>query len=156
MDTVTIAHGAGGEQTAELIERVFKAHFANPDLTGDDAAVLPGIAGQMAMTTDGFIVSPYRFPGGDIGKLSICGTVNDLACMGATPKYLTCAFVIEEGFPLAELEAVAVSMAKTAHEATVRLVAGDTYVLPQARSGGTCYVFSAHVHEAVKRNARDA
>lgn len=98
--TVTMAHGAGGRQTSELIDQIFAAHFANPDLTADDAAVLTPPAGKMAVSTDGFIVSPAFFPGGNIGKLSICGTVNDLACMGAKPLYLTCAFVIEEGFPM--------------------------------------------------------
>ena len=101
-----MAHGAGGRQTSELIDEVFKAHFANPDLTADDAAVLVPPAGKMAVSTDGFIVSPAFFPGGNIGKLSICGTVNDLACMGAKPMYLTCAFVIEEGFPMEKLECV--------------------------------------------------
>ena len=98
--TVTMAHGAGGRQTSELIDKIFAAHFANPDLTADDAAVLIPPAGKMAVSTDGFIVSPAFFPGGNIGKLSVCGTVNDLACMGAKPLYLTCAFVIEEGFPV--------------------------------------------------------
>ena len=79
--TVTLAHGAGGTQTAELIDQVFKAHFGNPDFTADDAAVLSVEAGRLAFTTDGFIVSPWEFPGGNIGKLSICGTVNDLSCM---------------------------------------------------------------------------
>lgn len=92
--TVTMAHGAGGRQTSELIDNIFAAHFANPDLTADDAAVLNPPVGKMAVSTDGFIVSPAFFPGGNIGKLSICGTVNDLACMGAKPLYLTCAFVI--------------------------------------------------------------
>ena len=125
---VTLAHGAGGEQTNELIDRVFKAHFANPQFTGDDAAVLEPWNGKIAFSTDGFIVSPWEFPGGNIGKLSICGTVNDLACMGAKPKYLTCAFVIEEGFPLDKLEEIAAAMEKTAAEAGVRIVAGDTKV----------------------------
>lgn len=98
--TVTMAHGAGGRQTSELIDMIFKAHFDNPDLTADDAAVLAPPAGKMAVSTDGFIVSPAFYPGGNIGKLSICGTVNDLSCMGAKPLYLTCAFVIEEGFPM--------------------------------------------------------
>lgn len=101
-DVITLAHGAGGKQTAELIDRVFKAHFSNPQFTGDDAAVLPIGGTNLAFTTDGFIVSPPEFPGGNIGKLSICGTVNDLSCMGAKPLYLSCAFVIEEGFPLAK------------------------------------------------------
>lgn len=126
--TITLAHGAGGRQTAELIDSVFKEHFSNPDLTADDAAVLTAPTGRMAMTTDGFIVSPPFFPDGNIGKLSICGTVNDLACMGAKPLYLSCAFVIEEGLPLDELEKIAASMAETAAEAGVRIVSGDTKV----------------------------
>ncbi|MBR1863068.1 MAG: hydrogenase expression/formation protein HypE [Ruminococcus sp.] len=127
-NTVTLAHGAGGTQTSELIERVFKAHFSNPEFTADDAAVLNIGEGRLAMSTDGFIVSPYEFNGGNIGKLSICGTVNDLSCMGARPLYLTCAFVIEEGFPLDKLEEIAAAMEKTAAEAGVKIVAGDTKV----------------------------
>ena len=95
-----MVQGAGGHQTSELIDMIFKAHFDNPDLTADDAAVLAPPVGKMAVSTDGFIVSPAFYPGGNIGKLSICGTVNDLSCMGAKPLYLTCAFVIEEGFPM--------------------------------------------------------
>lgn len=125
---VTLAHGAGGKQTAELIDRVFKAHFSNPEFTADDAAVLQFASEKLAFTTDGFIVSPPEFPGGNIGKLSICGTVNDLSCMGAQPLYLSCAFVIEEGFPMEKLEAYAAAMEKTAAEAGVRIVAGDTKV----------------------------
>ncbi|MFR6642130.1 MAG: AIR synthase related protein, partial [Megasphaera sp.] len=127
-DLITLAHGAGGKQTAELIDRVFKAHFSNPQFTGDDAAVLPIGGTNLAFTTDGFIVSPPEFPGGNIGKLSICGTVNDLSCMGAKPLYLSCAFVIEEGFPMEKVEAYAKAMAETAAEAGVRIVAGDTKV----------------------------
>ncbi len=127
-DFVTLAHGAGGRQTAELIDKVFKAHFSNPQFTADDAAVLDVGSGKIAMTTDGFIVSPYKFNGGNIGKLSICGTVNDLSCMGAKPLFMTCAFVIEEGFPLSELEEIASYMEKTAAEAGVKIVAGDTKV----------------------------
>ncbi|MBQ9518361.1 MAG: hydrogenase expression/formation protein HypE [Firmicutes bacterium] len=127
-NTVTLAHGAGGRQTSELIEKVFKAHFSNPEFTADDAAVLNMDAGRLAFTTDGFIVSPFEFNGGNIGKLSICGTVNDLACMGAKPLYMTCAFVIEEGFPLDKLEEIAAAMEKTAAEAGVKIVAGDTKV----------------------------
>ena len=127
-DTITMAHGAGGKQTTELIERVFKKNLSNPLFTADDASVLPRPNGRIAMTTDGFIVSPPFFNGGNIGKLSVCGTVNDLACMGAKPLYLTCSFVIEEGFPIAKLEEVVEAMAKTANEAGVCVVAGDTKV----------------------------
>ena len=134
--TVTLAHGAGGRQTAELIDKVFKEHFSNPDLTNDDAAVLSVDAGKLAFTTDGFIVSPAEFPGGNIGKLSICGTVNDLACMGAKPLYLSCAFVIEEGFPMEKLEKIAAAMEKTAKEASVKIVAGDTKVAGKGQVDG--------------------
>ena len=127
-DVITLAHGGGGRQTAALIDKVFKAHFANPQFTADDAALLPIGGADVAFTTDGFIVSPPDFPGGNIGKLSVCGTVNDLACMGAKPLYLSCAFVLEEGFPLHKLEEYAASMAATAVEAGVRIVAGDTKV----------------------------
>lgn len=135
-DTVTLAHGAGGKQTAELIDRVFKSHFSNPNLTADDAAVLSAPRGRMAMTTDGFIVSPSFFPGGNIGKLSICGTVNDLACMGAKPLYLSCAFVIEEGYPMDQLEQIVSAMAATAAEAGVEIVSGDTKVAGKGQVDG--------------------
>ncbi len=134
--TVTLAHGAGGKQTSELIGQVFRKHFSNPFFTADDAAVLPAPEGKIAMTTDGFIVSPQFFNGGNIGKLSICGTVNDLACMGARPLYLTCGFVIEEGYPMDRLEEVASAMEKTAAEAGVRIVAGDTKVAGKGQVDG--------------------
>ena len=135
-DTVTLAHGAGGKQTSELIGKVFRAHFENPLFTPDDAAVLEIPAGRLAMSTDGFIVTPAFFPGGNIGKLSICGTVNDLACMGAEPLYMTCAFVIEEGFPMEKLEKIAASMEETAKEAGVKIVAGDTKVAGKGQVDG--------------------
>ena len=134
--TVTLAHGAGGKQTNELINQVFKKHFSNPYLTSDDAAVLPMDAGKIAFTTDGFIVSPQEFPGGNIGKLSICGTVNDLACMGAKPQFLSCAFVIEEGYPMDKLEKIASAMEETAAQAGVRIVAGDTKVAGKGQVDG--------------------
>ncbi len=134
--TVTMAHGAGGRQTSELIDQIFKNYFANDDLTADDAAVLQPTKGKMAVSTDGFIVSPAFFPGGNIGKLSICGTVNDLACMGARPLYLTCAFVIEEGFPMEKLDEIAAAMAKTAKEAGVHIVSGDTKVAGKGQVDG--------------------
>lgn len=127
-ETITLAHGAGGRQTADLIRTVFAKHFANPDLTADDAAILAIGSEKIAFTTDGFIVSPWKFPGGNIGKLSVCGTVNDLACMGARPRYLTCAAVIEEGFPMEDLEEIVSAMGETAREAGVQVVAGDTKV----------------------------
>jgi hydrogenase expression/formation protein HypE len=137
-DRITLAHGAGGKQTSELIDRVFKKNLGNPYFTADDASVLPAPKGRIAMTTDGFIVSPPFFNGGNIGKLSVCGTVNDLSCMGARPLYLTCAFVIEEGFEVEKLETIAESMAKTAAEAGTVVVAGDTKV---AGKGQVDHVF---------------
>ena len=133
---VTLAHGAGGDQTSELIDRVFKAHFSNPYLTADDAAVLTAPSGKIAMSTDGFIVSPAFFRGGNIGKLSICGTVNDLSCMGAKPLYLSCAFVIEEGFDFDKLEEIASAMAATAKKAGVQIVCGDTKVAGKGQVDG--------------------
>ena len=151
-DIVTLAHGAGGKQTSELIDRIFKAHFANPDLTADDAAVLEVPAGRIAVSTDGFIVSPAFFPGGNVGKLSICGTVNDVACMGAEPLYLTCSFVIEEGFPMEKLERIAAAMEKTAAEAGVRIVAGDTKVAGKGQVDGVFITTTGigRVYEGVK------
>ena len=157
-DIVTLAHGAGGKQTSELIDRIFKAHFANPDLTADDAAVLEVPAGRIAVSTDGFIVSPAFFPGGNVGKLSICGTVNDVACMGAEPLYLTCSFVIEEGFPMERLEQIASAMEQTAAEAGVRIVAGDTKVAGKGQVDGVFITTTGigRVYEGVKTSGADA
>ena len=125
---ITTEHGSGGAATASLIDGIFAKAFDNPVLAQlEDSAVVPG-AGEIAVTTDSFVVDPLFFNGGDIGRLSVCGTVNDLSCMGAKPLYLSCAFVIEEGFPLAKVEEYAAAMAKTAAEAGVRIVAGDTKV----------------------------
>lgn len=146
---VTLAMGAGGKQTAELIDKVFAQRFSSPLLTADDAAVLDRPAGRIAMSTDGFIVSPSFFPGGNIGKLSVCGTVNDLACMGARPLYLTCAFVIEEGFELEKLEQIADAMARTAAEAGVTLVAGDTKVAGRGQVDGV-FITTTGVGEIVE------
>ena len=147
-DRVTLAMGGGGRQTAELIENVFAKRFKSPLLTADDAAVLDPPQGKMAMTTDGFIVSPSFFPGGNIGKLSVCGTVNDLACMGAKPRYLSCAFVIEEGYPMERLERIADAMAETAARAGVALVSGDTKVAGKGQVDGV-FITTTGVGEIV-------
>lgn len=143
---ITLAHGAGGSQTQKLIEEIFKGSFNGPLFTADDAAVLPFGANKLAITTDGFIVSPPFFPGGDIGKLAICGTVNDLSCMGAKPLYLTCSFIIEEGFKTADLKTIVQSMAKTAAEAGVAIVAGDTKVAGRGQCGGI-YITTSGIGE---------
>ena len=102
-EVITLAHGSGGRKTSDLISEIFKTNLGNSFFTADDAAVLPRPEGRIAMSTDGFIVSPWKYPGGNIGRLSVCGTVNDLACMGAKPLYLTCSYIIEEGFPIEDL-----------------------------------------------------
>lgn len=128
---ITMAHGSGGKSSNELIEKLFKEKFRNPNLDKlEDAAVLD-ISGKkkMAFTTDSFVVNPIFFPGGDIGKLAICGTVNDLLMMGAEPKYLTAGFILEEGLEIEKLEKIVDSMAKEAKKAGVVIVAGDTKVV---------------------------
>ncbi len=126
---ITMAHGSGGKSSAELMKAVFGKYFKNDVLDKmEDAAVLD-IAGRIAFSTDSFVVTPTVFKGGDIGKLAVCGTVNDLLMMGAEPLYLTSAYVLEEGLEVSELETIAASMAKTADEAGVKIVAGDTKVI---------------------------
>lgn len=133
MDTnekITMAHGSGGSATRKLVQDLFYTYFKNDALGKmEDAAVLDVPAGKIAYTTDSFVVTPIFFPGGDIGKLAVCGTLNDLLVMGAKPKYLSAAFIIEEGMDMAELEAVVKSMAATARDAAVGIVAGDTKVI---------------------------
>ncbi|MDO4542506.1 MAG: hydrogenase expression/formation protein HypE [Bacillota bacterium] len=126
---ITMAHGSGGKSSAELMQGVFGKHFSNEVLDKmEDAAVLD-IQGRIAFSTDSFVVTPLIFKGGDIGKLSVCGTVNDLLMMGAKPLYITSAYILEEGLDVDILDTVAASMAKTAGEAGVKIVAGDTKVI---------------------------
>ena len=129
-DRIELAHGSGGRLTHELVERLFKEHFSNPflDLL-EDAAVLPEQKGKLALTTDSYVVRPVFFPGGDIGKLAVCGTVNDLSMVGARPLYLTAGYILEEGLPCSDLEKIVSSMAETAAASGVRVVAGDTKVV---------------------------
>lgn len=127
---ITLAEGAGGVSTARLISEVFAKHFQNPILAGmEDAALLSAEGGRIALTTDSFVVTPLFFRGGDIGRLSVAGTVNDLLMRGATPRYLTAAFIIETGADTDTLDRIARSMAETAREAGVIIVAGDTKVV---------------------------
>lgn len=126
---ITLSHGSGGKATSELIDQIFARHFSNPILNMmEDSAVVDGY-GKIAITTDSFVVTPLFFKDGDIGRLAVCGTVNDLLMRGAVPKYITSAFIIEEGADTETLEAIAKSMAKTANEAGVCIVAGDTKVI---------------------------
>ena len=126
---ITMAHGSGGESTSKLISEVFAKHFKNEFLDKlEDSAVVPG-NGRIAVTTDSFVVTPILFPGGDIGRLSICGTVNDLLMSGARPMYLTCGCILEEGLDIDVLDKVIASMAETAAEAGVKIITGDTKVI---------------------------
>lgn len=126
---ITMAHGSGGKTSAELMSSIFGKYFKNSVLDKmEDAAVLE-LNGKVAFSTDSFVVTPVIFKGGDIGKLSICGTVNDLLMMGAEPKYITCGFILEEGLDIDTLERIVASMAAQAAAAGVMIVAGDTKVV---------------------------
>ena len=130
--TITLAHGNGGEENNELITGIFYKHFKNDILSkSEDAAVLSVLHDSIVMTTDSFTVSPLFFPGGDIGKLAVCGTCNDIAMMGAKPKYLTCSVIIEEGFSTRELEKIVRSMKKELEINNAMIVSGDTKVVPK-------------------------
>ncbi len=134
---IMLAHGNGGRYMRELIEELFARHLANPLLdTRVDAAHIPLGAGEVMVTTDGFTVQPLEFPGGTIGSLAVHGTVNDLAVSGAVPHYLTLSAFIEEGFEIAQLERIVISLAHAAREANVAVVAGDTKVVPRGEGGG--------------------
>jgi len=134
---VDLSHGAGGRAMVQLIEELFARHLGNDYLAqGDDGARLPPVAGRLVMSTDAHVVSPLFFPGGDIGCLSVHGTVNDVAVMGARPLYLAAGFVLEEGFPLADLDRIVESMARASREAGVPVVTGDTKVVEAGKADG--------------------
>ncbi|HSW25925.1 MAG TPA: AIR synthase related protein, partial [Burkholderiaceae bacterium] len=139
---IDMSHGAGGKAAAQLIEELFLAAFDNEFLRqGDDGAVLTLPAfdqaqGRLVMATDGHVISPLFFPGGDIGCLSVHGTVNDVAMSGAKPLYLSASFIIEEGFPLIDLQRIVKSMAAASREAGVPVVTGDTKVVEQGKGDG--------------------
>lgn len=139
---ITLSHGSGGKATSELIDKIFARSFSNPILNMmEDSAVVDGHR-KIAITTDSFVVTPLFFNGGDIGRLAVCGTVNDLLMRGAMPKYITSAFIIEEGADTKTLERIAKSMAETAAEAGVTVVAGDTKVI---EGNGGVYINTAGV-----------
>jgi len=127
---ITLAHGSGGVLTHELIKNIFIKYFSNEYLEqGDDAAKLQFGIGNLAFTTDSYVITPIFFNGGDIGKLSVCGTINDISTAGAEPKVLSCSFIIEEGFEIDELVKIVESMANTARLSKVKIVTGDTKVV---------------------------
>jgi hydrogenase expression/formation protein HypE len=136
-ELITMAHGAGGKATATLVEGLFLEAFANPALARlEDQAVLSVGASRLAFTTDSFVVKPLFFNGGDIGDLAVNGTVNDLAVSGAVPRWLSVGFILEEGFPVAELRRIVDSMAAAAAAAGVELVTGDTKVVERGSADG--------------------
>ena len=144
-ERITLAHGAGGKATHTLIDALFLEAFRNPLLEAmEDQAVLNVGGARIAFTTDSYVVSPLFFPGGDIGDLAVNGTVNDLAMSGARPLYLSCGFILEEGFPVADLERIAASMAAAALAAGVSIVTGDTKVVQRGKADG-CFVNTAGV-----------
>ena len=136
---IDMGHGAGGKAMAQLIDEIFARAFTNDYLAqGDDGAVLPAPAPgeRLVMATDAHVVSPLFFPGGDIGCLSVHGTINDVAVMGARPLYLAASFILEEGFPLTDLKRIVDSMAAASREAGVPVVTGDTKVVEQGKGDG--------------------
>ena len=144
-ERITLSHGSGGKATQTLIEAVFLEAFANPLLAPlEDGAILTALGGRLAFTTDSYVVSPLFFPGGDIGDLAVNGTVNDLAVSGARPLWLSAGFILEEGFPVADLERIVGSMAAAAERAGVQIVTGDTKVVQRGKADG-CYVNTAGV-----------
>jgi hydrogenase expression/formation protein HypE len=130
-DKILLAHGSGGKLAHELVAKSFVRALANPLLAKLDDSAVFDLSGRLAFTTDSYVVSPIFFPGGDIGKLAVCGTVNDLAMCGAKPLYLSLSFIIEEGFSLSELEQVVTSVQRAAGEAGVEIITGDTKVVPK-------------------------
>ena len=133
-DSILLAHGSGGKLSHELVEKRILPFLANPALNKlDDSAVFEA-SGRLAFTTDSYVVNPIFFPGGDIGRLAVCGTVNDLAMNGARPLYLSLSAIIEEGFLLSELEQIMQSISKAAEEAEVSIIAGDTKVVNRGQA----------------------
>lgn len=134
---VELGHGAGGRATTQLIAELLRAAYPNPTLdTGDDAAIVDLPPGRVVMSTDAYVVSPLEFPGGDIGRLAVHGTVNDVAMLGARPLWLSVAMILEEGLPLAVLARVAASIGEAAREAGVQVATGDTKVVERGKGDG--------------------
>lgn len=135
-EIITLDYGSGGKKTSRLIEKMILPALENPALSElGDGAILPG-AGELVFSTDSFVVSPIFFPGGDVGKLSVCGTVNDVSVCGAEPKFLSCSFIIEEGFKISDLERIIASIKAQCEKAGVQVVTGDTKVVEKGRGDG--------------------
>ncbi len=138
-DSIVMAHGGGGRLMQQLLESIIQPAFNNPILNQNqnhDSAVFTVNGSKLAFTTDSYVIKPLFFPGGDIGKLAVCGTLNDLAMSGAKPLYLSCSLIIEEGFPLADLQRIVNSMQQAAEQAGVLIVTGDTKVVENGKGDG--------------------
>lgn len=149
MQKIMLAHGGGGQEMNDLINGLIFKIFNNEILSQNNDSAILNLSGKMAFSTDSFVVSPTKFPGGDIGKIAVCGTVNDLAMVGAKPRYISCALIIEEGFDINELKDILSSMKSTADEAGVAIVCGDTKVV----SKGSCdqiFINTSGVGEIIK------
>ena len=140
MNDILMDHGSGGQLPSDLIDELIVPTFKNKQLTElKDGAILPNPQNELVFSTDSFVVDPWRFPGGDIGKLAVCGTINDLCMAGGIPKYLSCSLIIEEGFHIEDLKTILYSMQQTAQTAGVSIVTGDTKVI-ERRKGNQIYI----------------
>ena len=145
MERIRLVHGNGGKFSHELVDKYIVKYFSNPILNElHDGAVFSVTNGRMAMSTDSYVVTPHIFPGGNIGKLAVCGTVNDLAMMGAIPQYLSCGLILEEGLPIPTLEVVLQTMSDMAQQAGVSIITGDTKVVEKGSVDGI-YINTAGV-----------
>jgi hydrogenase expression/formation protein HypE len=150
MSTIEIGHGSGGKQTGELIRNLFLKHLDSPELRHlEDAAYIRLDTREAAVTTDSYVIRPLFFPGGDIGKLSVCGTVNDLTVSGARPRYLTLGLIIEEGFSIESLGEILTSIGRASRDASVKVVAGDTKVVEKGKCDGL-YINTSGVGRVVR------
>lgn len=147
---ITLDHGSGGQLTSQLIEQEIVSRFQNPSLNElKDAAILPGFDQELVFSTDSFVVDPWKFPGGDIGKLAVCGTVNDICMAGGLPRYLSCSLILEEGFPLCDLQTILDSMKETAQQANISIVTGDTKVI-EHQKGNQIWINTAGIGTKIK------
>ncbi len=153
--TVQLAHGAGGKLSCELMEEVILPAFSNAALDVlHDGARLTDLSGRLAFTTDSYVVQPRFFPGGNIGKLAVCGTVNDLAMTGAVPRYISCGLILEEGLPFAELREILQTMKRMAEETGISIVTGDTKVVEHGKADGI-YINTAGIGELIEGRTID-
>ena len=151
MKKILLAHGGGGQEMNELINGLIFRIFDNEILAQSNDSAILNLSGKIAFSTDSFVVSPIKFPGGDIGKIAVCGTINDLAMVGAKPRYISCALIIEEGLGIDELKEILNSMKSTADEAGVSIVCGDTKVV----SKGSCdkiFINTSGIGEIIKES----